>query len=996
MRDIVRNASFHHYRLKGHSDGITALAWDSSASTLLSSSFDGTAISWDPRSRTTLQRVERAGEWMTGVAVTPDGQRAAISLPNCALLWDPHSGRELGALKGHRDHLWGTAISSDGHFLATTSHDRTVRVWDINTQRQVQSLVGHTDTVLAVVLTGDGQRVISAGDDTTIRIWSLRDGENIVTLSGHTEPVRALALTKDEKQIVSASMDGTIRVWNMQTGVEIATLEGHSEAVGAISISSDGRLLASASFDDSVLLWRCDTWAQVGMLRSVCSKFPVGLAFKPNSPVLATVDRGKDILLWEIDEDAILGKQTTESPGYYTNAKVAIIGESGTGKSCLARALAGETFTPQESTHGMNVWHLGAATSCREAREITRETFLWDFAGQPDYHVVHQLFLGRTALAIVVFDATDPYDPFAGVEQWRNAFQRIAGEHCPAVLVAGRVDRGFPAISAQETEQYCRNQNFDTFIATSAKTGENIRELRTVIDELIPWNSLPVTTSPKLWRNIREFLLGLRERAGALVRLRDLREAFRVAHVGSSFTEDEFATVVGHAQAQGLVWKLSFGDILVLRPELLNTYASAVVQAARRHPMGLGSVVERDVLEARIPFDGVERMLRAEDERLLLLGVVELLLGNELAFREGNFLVFPSKHSGSQQTLSTLLQPHTKYQYRGPAESTYATLVVRLAYCGAFPLRQLCRNAAEFTDLLGHSCAVKLESKPEGPAELLVCLAEDVSVQSRMLFLNFVEHHLQQRMITGSLTRNRIYRCPTCKEEVTNDKAIAMRLARGLANIPCQYCGEAVPLTNIPEEFLGEETWLDRVQTLDRAAAKKRSRVVSEITVMAKERVGEFDVFLAYNEKDKKQVEQIGGFLKERGLNPWLDKWNVAPGQRFAEEVERVLPTTRAVAVFVAGAGAGPWEQVEIYAALQSFVKDRRPVIPVLLPGASDTHALPLFLQQFNAVRFSSDVSDEEALDKLEWGITGRQPKRGHDVGGMVAKPGSFFVNASA
>jgi DNA-directed RNA polymerase subunit RPC12/RpoP len=308
----------------------------------------------------------------------------------------------------------------------------------------------------------------------------------------------------------------------------------------------------------------------------------------------------------------------------------------------------------------------------------------------------------------------------------------------------------------------------------------------------------------------------------------------------------------------------------------------------------------------------------------------------------------------------------------------------------------LCRNAAEFKDPLGHSCGVILESGRKGHADIIVSFEEAVSLDSRVLFLRFVDEHLRRKAKPDSLARSRVYRCPVCEEEITNDRAVATRLAKGLRDIPCQYCGEAVPLTDMLEQSFEEPRWFDQVRALDNAVAKERAKAVSEITVKAKKQVDDFDVFLAHNAQDKPQVEKIAQHLKERGLNPWLDKWNLPPGRRIAEEIERVLPNTRAVAVFIAAVGTGPWEQLEIYAALQLFVKNRRPLIPVLLPGATGTSGLPLFLQQFNIVRFDLDVHDENALDNLQWGITGQQPGRGEDGSGMVARRGFLSTTSSS
>lgn len=49
-------------------------------------------------------------------------------------------------------------------------------------------------------------------------------------------------------------------------------------------------------------------------------------------------------------------------------------------------------------------------------------------------------------------------------------------------------------------------------------------------------------------------------------------------------------------------------------------------------------------------------------------------------------------------------------------------------------------------------------------------------------------------------------------------------------------------------------------------------------------------------------------------------------------------------------------------------------MIPVLLPGVDDIPKDMLFLKELNWVRFTS-LDDAQALDRLEWGITGKRPQ---------------------
>src|SRR6266487_3252787 len=77
-------------------------------------------------------------------------------------------------------------------------------------------------------------------------------------------------------------------------------------------------------------------------------------------------------------------------------AKLLVVGEGGTGKSSLSRALRNEVFDPfLSTTHGVEVDHLKLLES-----RITLN--IWDFGGQQIYHSTHQFFFTKRSLYIVV------------------------------------------------------------------------------------------------------------------------------------------------------------------------------------------------------------------------------------------------------------------------------------------------------------------------------------------------------------------------------------------------------------------------------------------------------------------------------------------------------------------------------------------------------------------------------------------------------------------
>ena len=140
-----------------------------------------------------------------------------------------------------------------------------------------------------------------------------------------------------------------------------------------------------------------------------------------------------------------------------------------------------------------------------------------------------------------------------------------------------------------------------------------------------------------------------------------------------------------------------------------------------------------------------------------------------------------------------------------------------------------------------------------------------------------------------------------------------------------------------------------------------------------------YSVFLSHRSSDKPAVETIGEWLQVAGVEPWLDKWNLIPGQPWQEEIEKALRECSACVVFIGPQGRGPWHNMEMRAAINRCVQEGNgyPVIPVLLPGVTEEEReeLPLFLSTLLWVKFRT-LDDSEALHRLLCGIKGIAPGR--------------------
>jgi WD40 repeat protein len=143
-------------------------------------------------------------------------------------------------------------------------------------------------------------------------------------------------------------------------------------------------------------------------------------------------------------------------------------------------------------------------------------------------------------------------------------------------------------------------------------------------------------------------------------------------------------------------------------------------------------------------------------------------------------------------------------------------------------------------------------------------------------------------------------------------------------------------------------------------------------TLREKQLAGEYDVFVAYNSMDREAALTIARRLKDRSILPWVDEWDLCPGEPWIETLQKQLKQLKSAAVFVGDGGIGPWERMEVNALLQQFVQRGCRVIPVILSGCRETPELPLFLKSFPWVDFRREEPDPMA--RLIWGITGQRP----------------------
>jgi GTPase SAR1 family protein len=777
-------------------------------------------------------------------------------------------------------------------------------------------------------------------------------------------------------------------------------LEGHTDVVTCVEFSHDGRLLYSIGGDLMLRCWQADTWQCVSRIdisgTAIDRKsyflgdrgryFVGGLAANPTRRGLARRTYAQGVELFDMAIDQVPTSAATPSPTY-VNAKVVLLGDTGVGKSGLGLVLSSQPYRPTDSTHARQVWTF-------DVRKIklpggsteTREILLWDLAGQPGYRLIHQLHLAEAAAALVVFDARNEGDPFVGVRYWMRALRQTLRQYrnagrpneapTPAILVAARVDRGGIPVSKQRIAALCDELGVMTYLETSAKEGWGISELAEAIRHAIDWARLPRSVSTELFETIKRFLIDEKGTDRVLGSVEDLFRHFirrRPERAVDDRLRASFETCVRLIEGRDLVRRLSFGGFVLLRPELLDAYASALIDAARGQPDGLGYISEDDALAGRFPIPEHARLPGQAEERLLLIATVEELLRHDLVLREptddGVDLVFPSQFTHDRPDAPDPATSDVVFWFDGAVKTIYATLAVRLSHVAAYRRAEMWRNASTYQARVGGTCGLRVREVDEGRGELTLFFDEAASEETRFLFEDYVHAHLLTRALPGSALRERVFTCASCGYRLPAD-LVRRRQSRGDTSMRCPDC-ELVRISLLDRENRLGPASMQSVRQMNASADAGRDRAAATATIRGKEVAGDYDLFLSYNSKDRAAITEIAERLRTEGVLPWFDTSDIAPGQRWPDELERQIRTVRAGAVFIGPHGLGPWQEMEQQAFVNEHARREFRVIPVLLPGIPDGIELPVFLAQWHAVDFR--LAKPDPFDRLLWAVTGER-----------------------
>jgi small GTP-binding protein len=185
---------------------------------------------------------------------------------------------------------------------------------------------------------------------------------------------------------------------------------------------------------------------------------------------------------------SLVGKKKT-----LNEAKVVFVGDGGAGKTSLVKRLLGEDFDIGEPpTHGINIKHWEVM-----AKKGKIKAHFWDFGGQQIMHAIHEFFLSKRCLYVLILDGRR----FEKIEDWLRYVYNFGGES-PMLVVINKIDVN-PTYDVNRLFLKKKYKNIKGFFRVSCATGDGIEGFSLGLIEELPKLELVRTTWGESWFNIK-------------------------------------------------------------------------------------------------------------------------------------------------------------------------------------------------------------------------------------------------------------------------------------------------------------------------------------------------------------------------------------------------------------------------------------------------------------------------------------------------------------
>ena len=252
-----------------------------------------------------------------GLALSPDGSTlVTASFDYSAVVWGARGLDERTTLLGHDAAVNTAGFSADGSLLATAGDDGAILLWDVEQLQQptVTPVVlrGHKGKVVDLAFSRDGSTLASASWDGSIGIWPLAgaavdETQSARFITGHEGPVNAVQFSDDGEFLYSAGYDGQVRYWRLATNEYLRSPVRNGWGVSTFIVDEPADVIAFGGSDGQMVVQRLSD--ETALLQLGDERVPVlSLFYNPDDGLIGFGNaKGRVVLIdtsdWSVVRD---------------------------------------------------------------------------------------------------------------------------------------------------------------------------------------------------------------------------------------------------------------------------------------------------------------------------------------------------------------------------------------------------------------------------------------------------------------------------------------------------------------------------------------------------------------------------------------------------------------------------------------------------------------------------------------------------------------------
>jgi len=188
--------------------------------------------------------------------------------------------------------------------------------------------------------------------------------------------------------------------------------------------------------------------------------------------------------------------------------KIMLVGESESGKTSILKRLKYNQFKEgEEQTDGIIIEPFdfkNLPTFAKQKHLHDKKAYFWDFGGQEIMSSTHQFFMTKRSVYLLVLDARNDEKTDNQVKDWLKRIHTFGG-NSPVIVVTNKIEVNRSFGLDTRTLKVDFPQIAD-FIKISCKEGENIDELKKIIEEVVPQSEFFQTEIDEKWFPVKEKL----------------------------------------------------------------------------------------------------------------------------------------------------------------------------------------------------------------------------------------------------------------------------------------------------------------------------------------------------------------------------------------------------------------------------------------------------------------------------------------------------------